>query len=117
LAGRIEELIMKKRTTENEFVEAIQFDKECSVLISGTFIDKIPRNDRNYKNNIGRWYKPFFYLYVKKMLESGGVSLYLFSENTSLCGIKKISGVFLRENSDLLNICIFQVLCFLFLLL
>nr|CAD2131118.1 unnamed protein product [Meloidogyne enterolobii] len=71
LAGRIEELIMKKRT-ENEFVEAIQYDKECSVLISGTFIDKIPRNDRNYKNNIGRWYMPFFYLYVKKRLESGG---------------------------------------------
>uniref|UniRef100_A0A915MQY1 Delta(24)-sterol reductase n=1 Tax=Meloidogyne javanica TaxID=6303 RepID=A0A915MQY1_MELJA len=71
LTGRMEELIMKKRT-ENEFVEAIQYDKECSVLISGTFIDKIPRNDRNYKNNIGRWYKPFFYLYVKKMLESGG---------------------------------------------
>ncbi|KAL7074346.1 hypothetical protein ACQ4LE_006546 [Meloidogyne hapla] len=72
LTGRIEELIAKKRTTENEFIEAIQYDKECSVLISGTFIDKIPRNDRNYKNNIGKWYKPFFYLHVKKMLEKGG---------------------------------------------
>lgn len=49
----------------NDFVEAIVFSKEQSVLMIGTFSDT---PEPNKINPLGRWYQPWFYEHVRNYL-------------------------------------------------
>nr|UMK68234.1 delta-24-sterol reductase [Bactericera cockerelli] len=49
----------------NDFVEAIVFSKDQSVLMIGTFCDT---PEPSKINRLGRWYKPWFYQHVRSYL-------------------------------------------------
>ncbi|KHN80807.1 Diminuto-like protein [Toxocara canis] len=56
---------------ENEFVDAILFSREMGVVMKGAFDDGPARNQKS--NPIGKWYKPWFFKYVKQIGDSGNV--------------------------------------------
>jgi Delta24-sterol reductase len=56
-----------RNTSENDFVECLQYSKDSAVLMTGNFADKID-SDGTY-NPIGRWYKPWFYIQVESLLK------------------------------------------------
>ena len=49
-------------------VEGIMYSLDRGVMMSGKFVDSIPRS--GVKNSIGRWYKPWFYKHVESILDS-----------------------------------------------
>ncbi|KAL1493388.1 hypothetical protein ABEB36_011451 [Hypothenemus hampei] len=49
----------------NEFVEALGFSEDEAVIMTGTLVDE---GEVGKINAIGKWYKPWFFLHVKKML-------------------------------------------------
>ncbi len=51
-----------------EFLDALLFDKEHGVVVFGDFAD-LPPGEK--PNNIGRFYKPWFYLHIKAMMGRG----------------------------------------------
>lgn len=56
-------------TNPHEFVEAVQYDFNRSVVMNGDFADEI-KSDGVY-NPIGNFYKPWFHRHAYKCLESG----------------------------------------------
>merc|ERR1712223_1340083 len=53
---------------EVDTVEGIVYSKNESVVMSGKFVDDT--NEDHAINNIGRWYKPWFYKHVESFLEN-----------------------------------------------
>ncbi len=47
-------------------VEVIMYSLESSVVMTGTFVDKVPNHGRI--NRIGLWFKPWFFKYVETFL-------------------------------------------------
>ncbi|MEX1000681.1 MAG: FAD-binding oxidoreductase [Crocinitomicaceae bacterium] len=66
LIKKFEEESRKKEP--HDFVEGIVFDKDRSVLLIGDMVDK--KGDDGKRNPIRRWYKPWFYTHVEKILNS-----------------------------------------------
>ena len=52
--------------SDNEFVEALQYDRDNLVLMTGNFADAV--GDDGTFNPIGRWYKPWFFTHVRDYL-------------------------------------------------
>lgn len=51
----------------NDFVECLMFDKERSVLMTGNMVDSC---EPGKLNEIGRWFKPWFFKHVEGFLDS-----------------------------------------------
>ncbi|XP_060516051.1 delta(24)-sterol reductase-like isoform X3 [Cylas formicarius] len=54
------------RNLDNEFVEALGYNEDEAVIMTGVQTD-IPDNDKI--NSIGNWYKPWFFVHVKAILD------------------------------------------------
>ncbi|XGW08350.1 hypothetical protein V3C99_011012 [Haemonchus contortus] len=54
---------------ENEFVEGLQFTPTTGVVLRGRFSEGPPKN-WGPANQLGRWYKPWFYTHVQKVITS-----------------------------------------------
>ncbi|CAD5210566.1 unnamed protein product [Bursaphelenchus okinawaensis] len=54
-------------TPSNEFVEGIMYDKEWAVIMTGQFAEEPPKN--GIRNDIGKWYKPWFFKHVENILK------------------------------------------------
>uniref|UniRef100_A0A7E4ZQF1 Delta(24)-sterol reductase n=1 Tax=Panagrellus redivivus TaxID=6233 RepID=A0A7E4ZQF1_PANRE len=53
------------KSADNEFVEGLQFTHDTGVVMTGFFADSPPVNAS--VNNIGRWYKPWFFEHVRSI--------------------------------------------------
>ena len=51
--------------SENEFVECLVFDRNRAVLMTGNMVDSC---EPSRLNEIGRWYKPWFFKHVEQYL-------------------------------------------------
>ena len=49
-------------------VEGIMFSLDKSIIMRGRFVDCIPKS--GVKNNIGRWFKPWFHTHVQTFLNA-----------------------------------------------
>ena len=58
------------KDTENDSVEGIAYSKNTSVIMTGQFVDK-EEVESSKINCMGRWYKPWFYQYVRSFLDHG----------------------------------------------
>lgn len=58
-----------RKENPHDFVEGIVFDRERSVLLLGDMKDQ--RQKDGNKNAIRRWFKPWFYTHVEKILNRG----------------------------------------------
>ena len=58
------------KDTDNDSVEGIAFTKNTSVIMTGQFVDKDEVVSSKI-NTMGRWYKPWFYQYVRSFLDHG----------------------------------------------
>lgn len=70
LCGRLQEEMQPR--ADNDFVEGIQFDRNQGMLLTGKFVDQIPRNEQRSLNTIGRWHTPFFHDHVRRLLTRHG---------------------------------------------
>jgi delta24-sterol reductase len=59
---------MTKKSEENEFVEGIVFSKDLSVIMVGNMSTCA---EPNKVNQIGRWYKPWFFKHVENLSKQG----------------------------------------------
>jgi delta24-sterol reductase len=57
-----------RKIQENDFVEGLVYSKHQGVIMIGNMVDKIG-NDGT-KNALRRWYKPWFYKHVEKILNN-----------------------------------------------
>ena len=57
-----------KLEENNEFVECLVFSKDKSVVMTGNFTDSCHPEKMN---EIGKWFKPWFFKDVEKKLETG----------------------------------------------
>jgi len=58
-----------ERSDSNDFVECLMFDRENAVVMTGNLVDSC---EPGRLNEIGRWYKPWFFKHVEKFLSLGG---------------------------------------------
>jgi len=58
----------KSRNTANEFIEGLMFDRDSGVVMVGNMVDS---PDRKKLNEIGKWYKPWFFEHVRGFLSKG----------------------------------------------
>ena len=58
------------KDTDNDSVEGIAFSRDTSVIMTGQFVNR-EEVDWTRVNNMGRWYKPWFYQHVRSFLEKG----------------------------------------------
>lgn len=69
LSNIIEQFTKASRQVSiHDFVECLQFSSDQAVLITGNFADKSQPDGAI--NRIGKWYKPWFYQYVKRFLRN-----------------------------------------------
>ena len=59
---------------DNEFVECLVFSKETAVVMTGNFTDSCHPDKLN---EIGKWFKPWFFKDVEEKLESGPCTEYI----------------------------------------
>ena len=59
------------KLTDNDSVEGIAFTKDTAVIMTGKFVDECDVK-REQINRMGRWYKMWFYQYVRSFLAGGG---------------------------------------------
>ncbi|GIV34828.1 MAG: hypothetical protein KatS3mg031_2363 [Chitinophagales bacterium] len=57
-----------RNVADNDFVEALVFSQDKAVILCGQLTDEVPAGEKKRINPIGRWYKPWFYKHVEKML-------------------------------------------------
>lgn len=55
--------------SSNQFVEALQYSLNEAVLMTGVMVQDHEVDYRKV-NDIGRWYKPWFFVHVRDMLKS-----------------------------------------------
>jgi len=63
-----------ERSDKNDFVECLMFDKENSVIMTGNLVDSC---EPGHLNEIGRWYKPWFFKHVETFLRTGRSTEYI----------------------------------------
>ena len=70
----------ESRALDYDFVEALAFSSETYVLLLGKMVDKSEVEDsarlvqgdrRPVYNQIGLWYKPWFFLHAKSYVDRG----------------------------------------------
>lgn len=54
-------------TENNDFVEALVYDRDRAVVMTGRFADAVEQD--GHLSAIGKWYKPWFYKHVQTYLE------------------------------------------------
>ena len=59
------------KLTDNDSVEGIAFTKDTAVIMTGKFVDQ-SEVKREQINRMGRWYKMWFYQYVRGVLSGDG---------------------------------------------
>ncbi len=57
-----------RKINENDFVEGLVYSKHEGVIMIGHMVDKVGKDGK--RNPIRRWYKPWFYKYVQKILHN-----------------------------------------------
>ena len=65
--SRIREVSLKEEAAD--FVEATVFSRDECVVMEGTFVDSVPKGAT--VNNVGLWYKPWFYTHVRDSVMAG----------------------------------------------
>jgi len=65
-----------RRGQGNDSVEGIAFTKDKAVIMTGTFVEE-HEVESNKINNMGLWYKPWFYHYVEGFLQKGPSTEYV----------------------------------------
>jgi len=65
-----------KKAQGNDSVEGIAFSKDKAVIMTGTFVDE-DQIETDKINNMGLWYKPWFYQYVELFLMKGPMTEYV----------------------------------------
>ena len=58
-----------RNTNDHAYVEALTYTRDSGVVMTGTLTDSLDRDGK--LNPIGRWYKPWFYKHVEKILMEG----------------------------------------------
>jgi delta24-sterol reductase len=58
-----------RKTQENDFVEGLVYSKHEGVIMLGKMVNAIGTDGK--RNNLRRWYKPWFYKHVEKILKDG----------------------------------------------
>ncbi|KAK7790540.1 hypothetical protein R5R35_000940 [Gryllus longicercus] len=62
------------KTTQNQFVEGLMFNKEEGVIMTGNMTEL---HEANKVNEIGMWYKPWFFEHVRSFLKKGKSTEYI----------------------------------------
>merc|ERR1712050_227331 len=65
-----------RRGKGNDSVEGIAYSKNEAVIMTGTFVEEY-EVESNKVNNMGLWYKPWFYHYVEKFIQKGPTTEYV----------------------------------------
>ena len=60
-----------RNTKENEFVECLVYGQERAVVMTGKQVDSCAPDKLN---EIGRWFKPWFFKHVETFFDYGGES-------------------------------------------
>ena len=60
-----------RNTKENEFVECLVYSQERAVVMTGKQVDSCAPDKLN---EIGRWFKPWFFKHVETFFDYGGES-------------------------------------------
>ena len=63
-----------KDTQSNQFVECLMYDRDRSVIMTGTMTDSC---EPAKLNEIGKWFKPWFFKHVEEFLKLGPGSEYI----------------------------------------
>ncbi|TMS33160.1 hypothetical protein L596_000930 [Steinernema carpocapsae] len=62
-----EKLELESHNRDVEFVDAIQYDLDHGVIMSGSMCDEPPKN--GVVNKLGKWYKPWFFKHVESIIK------------------------------------------------
>ena len=65
-----------RKTKGNDSVEGIAYSRDKAVIMTGTFVEA-DEIESDKVNNMGLWYKPWFYQYIKQFLTKGPATEYV----------------------------------------